>query len=328
MHQIHKEIGVPAVATKEISTFVTQFVIEPLPKGYAVTLGNTLRRTLLSSLVGVAVIGVKIKGTSHEFTSLEGVKDNMLDVVLCLKKLQVELAEGQNQAILKLQTKKGGKVTAENITAPAGASVINTDLEITHIEKGVELDMDILVEKGVGYLSVKDLEEREDMAEWIILDANFSPVVRIHYTTENARVGKFTHLDSLHMEIETNGSITPVNAFLFASNLLQDYFTYFNKENVVVEPDFMANEIQVASKEEVQVEKKESKTPVEVLDLSPRTLNALIRGDIGYVEDLKEKTPSQLNNLRGFGKRGMTELQEAILKYDEQGVVEDSSSSL
>lgn len=312
MHILHRDIGIPQVTTKVLSSHETLISISPLPYGFSHTLGNSLRRVMLSSLPGVAVTGVKIAGAAHEFASLTGMSDSVLDVVLRLKKLQISMVEGMDTAILTLALKGNKAVKAGDIKAPTGVEITNKDLELTYLDPEGHLDMQIRVQKGVGYLSIADLELAEDAKEWILIDASFTPVRKLRYEVATARVGQMTNLDTLNLYVETDGSMSAIDAFRFGSDILRSYFTYFNTDGVVVEPDYMTTEIVVAKKEDQDNRRKEPKIPVEVLSLSPRTLNALIRGNIGYVEDLVKITPAQLAALRGFGKKGMMEVQAAL----------------
>ena len=318
MHQIHVEIGAPKIICNLLDGMKhAVFTIEPLPSGYGTTLGNATRRVLLSSLPGAAVTGVKIKGVSHEFTTIPGVKDSVLDIVLNLKQLRVKKHSAE-PIFLQLKAKKEGVITAANIVANSDVEILNPDLYITTLDSAdAEFNLEIRVEKGVGYRSIAELKKENEDPSIILVDASFSPVLQVRYEVSAARVGQRTDLDKLDIEILTDSSITAEDALKFTSNLLTSYFSLFNKEGVMVEKDFVANvdEILVREKEEKQreIEKsKETYTPIEILNLSPRTLNALINGGIGSIEQLTKSTESKLTNLRGFGKKAMTEVKDAL----------------
>lgn len=317
MHQIHTEIGAPKVVIKLLDgTFHALFTMEPLPAGYGTTIGNSLRRALLSSLPGAAVTGVKIKGAAHEFTTLTGVRDSILDILLNLKQLRVR-KHSSDVTFLKLKVKRDGKITGKDIAAHSDVEVLNPELYITSLDSGTEFEMDIRIEKGVGYKSIADLKKENDDSAIILLDASFSPIMKVRYDVTSARVGQRTDLDQLDIEIETDNSISAEDALRFASNLLTSYFSLFNKEGILVEQDFVANVDEILVKEQEEKEKamekaKETYTPIEILNLSPRTLNALINGGIGSIEQLTKCTESKLTNLRGFGKKAMTEVKEAL----------------
>ena len=314
MHIIHEEIGIPKVTPKKVTDRFYVFTMEPLPNGYGTTVGNALRRVLLSSLPGAAATGLKIEGIKHEYSTLKGVKDSVLDIILNLKQVRFK-KDSKDSSWVTLEANKEGAVTAANIKCPTGVEVLNPETYLTTLDKGGKLSMSIRVDKGVGYVSVPELRKVEEDAEVILIDASFCPVLRVSYEVEAARVGQRTDLDKLQLEIETDGSITPQDALVFSANMLSSYFTLFNKEGIIVEESFVTNVDDVIEKEkarEQEEKEKESYTPIEILNLSPRTLNALINGGIGSIEQLTKCTESKLANLRGFGKKAMTEIRSAL----------------
>lgn len=316
MHIIQEEIGLPKVSENSLGDFHSVFTISPLPQGYGTTLGNALRRTLLSSLPGAAVTGVKIKGVTHEYTVVKGCKESVLDIMLNLKQLAVSM-EGTEPVVLKLKAKKTGEVTAKEIETPTGVTIHNPELYITTLDKGASLEMEIRIEKGVGYRPA--LIGKAKNAEMIEIDAVFSPLRRVHYTVEATRVGQRTDLDKLSLEIKTKGSLAPEEAMKFAASVMESYFNIFNREQEQVEPEFMSDFEKIAAKakeeeESTNAQKNSSYTPIEILGLSPRTLNALINGNIGSIEELTEANPAKLANLRGFGKKALTEVADALEK--------------
>jgi DNA-directed RNA polymerase subunit alpha len=317
MHIIQEEIGLPKISENKHGGFHSTFTISPLPQGYGTTLGNGLRRVLLSSLPGAAVTGVKMKGVTHEYTVVKGMKNSVLDMMLNLKELAISM-ESNEPISLTLKSKTAGDITAKDIEVPGGVKIHNPNLYITTLEKGGSIDFQIRVEKGVGYrASVIGTSHSEDV-ELIEMDAVFSPLKRIHYQVEDTRVGKRTDLDKLQIEIETNGSLTAEEAIKFASSVLESYFNIFNRADEVVEPEFMSDFEKIAAKakeeEESAKPKQESYTPIEILGLSPRTLNSLINGSIGSIEQLVKCNPAKLSNLRGFGKKALTEVSDALEK--------------
>ncbi|NVP18090.1 DNA-directed RNA polymerase subunit alpha [Candidatus Gracilibacteria bacterium] len=315
MHIIHNTIGVPKITQKDLDSTTSSFIVGPLPKGYGVTLGNSLRRILLSSIPGTKVTGIKVKGVNHEYSTLPGVKDSIIDIMLNLKGLVLAKSD-IGVEWLKLNKTKSGKVTAADIKTSAGIEIINKDLYITEIDQdGLELDIDIRIEKGVGYLTQEELLEREEDVEVLLVDTNFSPVLNVKYDIEKARFGDMINLDSLEMTITTDGSITPVNALKFSGDMLTSYFSIFNEEALQVEGQFISNVKELISreKEEVQEElEKETYTPIEIMGLSPRTLNALINGDILSIEKLTKCTETKLSSIKGFGKKAMTEIRSSL----------------
>lgn len=319
MHIIHNTIWVPKITQKDASGNISTFVVGPLPKGYGVTLGNSLRRILLSSIPGTKITWIKVSGVSHEYSTLPGIKDSIIDIILNLKDLVLKKEE-VGVEWLKLTKSKSGKVTAADIKSPAGIEILNKDLYITEIDKdGLELNIDIRIEKGAWYLTVDELKEREDDTEVFLIDTNFSPVSNVKYNIGQARFGDIINLDSLEMEIETNGSIAPVDALKFSANMLNSYFSVFNEDSLQVEGQFISNVAELISKEKEEVQEeleKETYTPIEIMGLSPRTLNALINGNILSIEQLTKCTETKLSSIKGFGKKAMTEIRSALAERD------------
>lgn len=317
MHQIQEEIGIPKFKPQKKGDNHMVFTLGPLPPGYGMTVGNALRRVLLSSLPGAAITGVKIQGVTHEYSTIKGVKDSILDINLNIKQLYVQM-ENKEPSKLELNVSKPGVVTAKDIKCPTGVKILNPDQYITTIEgKKTKLKMELRAEKGVGYVPASQRIKEEKVADMIVLDAVYTPVIKVRYDVENTRVGQMTNLDKLVLEIKTDGTIIPEDALKFSSNILVSYFNLFNEEGVMVEQDFMSDFAKIAAKEQEQEKTKpvqESYTPIEILGFSPRTLNALINGGIGSIEQLSKCTESKLSNLRGFGKKALSEVQEALDK--------------
>lgn len=316
MHIIQEEIGIPKIKTETLGKNHAVFVMGPLPTGYGVTVGNALRRVLLSSLPGACITGVKIDGVRHEYSAVKGVKESVLDICLNLKLVELK-KDSKEPAVVTLEATKEGVVLAKDIKCPAGIEVLNPNQHIATLEKGTKLKLDMTVEKGVGYTPANVRQKEETDPTIILIDALFSPVKKVRYDVEATRVGQMTNLDKVTLEVLTNGAITPEDAVKFASNLLQSYFNLFNVENIMVEEEFMSDIRSILEKEKEEESKKpaqESYTPIEILGFSPRTLNALINGGIGSIEQLSKCTESKLANLRGFGKKALTEVAQALEK--------------
>jgi len=316
MHIIQEEIGIPKIKTENIGDNHTVFVVGPLPTGYGVTLGNALRRGLLSSLPGACVTGIKIAGVSHEYTAVKGVKESVMDITLNLKLLDLSKTT-KEPTVITLDTSKAGAIYAKDIKCPSDVEILNPDLYIATLEKGATLKIEMVVEKGVGYSPATTRQKTETDSQMVLVDAMYSPVKKVRYDVEATRVGQMTNLDKLTLEIKTNGSISPEDALKFSSNLLQSYFNLFNVENIMVEGDYMSDIKSILEKEKQEEASKptqESYTPIEILGFSPRTLNALINGGIGSIEQLSKCTESKLTNLRGFGKKALTEVADALGK--------------
>lgn len=316
MHIIQEEIGLPKIKTESMEKNHAVFSISPLPSGYGMTLGNAFRRVLLSSLPGASITGVKIEGVTHEYATLAGVKDSVLDIILNLKGLRIK-KHSKGTEVVKLSVSKEGEVTAKNIEHSSDIEILNPDLYITAItKKGTKLNVELTVEKGVGYVPTSLRKKSDKEIGYIAVDAIYSPVVKVRYDVTSTRVGQMTDLDKLMLEIETNGSIKPDDALKFSASVLKSYFDLFLLPEEEVEPDFRSDFQRVKEKEMMEVQeeeaKKETYTPIEILNFSPRTLNALINGGIGSIEQLEKCNPSKLGNLRGFGKKAMTEVEDAL----------------
>ncbi len=314
MHILHNVIGVPKIRREIISATEELFVIEPLPSGYAVTLGNSLRRVMLSSIPGARVTGVKIAWVSHEYSTLPGVRESVLDMMLNVKTLVVK-KDSTDIEWLTLTKKKGGIVTGADIKCPTGIEILNPDCYITTIDAGFDFSMQLRVEKNVGYVSIDDLKKREEDVEVLVLDANFSPVQNVKYEIKTTRYGELTSLDSLEISVRTNGVMSPSEVMKFSSRMLESYFSLFNEEKLQVGGEFISDIREVIEREKQEVKadlEKETYTPIEIMGLSPRTLNALVNWDILSIEQLTKCTEAKLSSIKGFGKKAMTEVREAL----------------
>ena len=330
MHIIQEEIGPPIFTSvaglKEGDTAHAVFTIAPLPPGYGMTLGNALRRTLLSSLPGAAVTAVRIRGVQHEYAILKGIKESMMDIILNLKGLYLK-KHSKDPEIIRLQGKGSGVLTAKNLSLTSDVEVLNPSLHLATLDKGGEIDMEITIEKGVGYNPAAERNKKNNEPGLIHVDAIYSPVVKVHYDIEAARVGERTNLDKLTIAVVTNGSLTAQEAMQFASQILQSYFGYFASEEKMVQPQFMADfsrAVVPSDEESAHIAIKESYTPIEILNLSPRTLNALINAGVGSVEQLIKCTETTLTNFRGFGTKALDEVKSTLalrgMKLSEESV--------
>lgn len=302
MHTIHTVIGVPKISQQNISANEATFTIEPLPNGYGVTLGNSLRRVMLSSIPGTRVTGVKISGVSHEYATLPGVHDSVLDILLNLKGLVIEKVDSGVEWIT-LSKKTPGVVTAADIGEVGGVKVLNPDMYITSLDAGFAFEAQLRIEKNVGYVSIEDLKDNEEEEDpnLLLLDANFSPVLNVKYTIETARYGELTNLDALHITVKTNGVMSPAEVVKFSGKMLESYFSLFNEEALQVGGEFIASIREVIEKEKQEVKadlEKETYTPIEIMGLSPRTLNALVNGDILSIEHLTKCTEAKLSSIK------------------------------
>lgn len=316
MHIIQEEIGLPKVTSalvKKGNANHAIFTIGPLPPGYGMTLGNSLRRTLLGSLPGAAIASVRVHGASHEYTALKGVRESVLDISLNLK--QVKLRKHHKESEVITLEGKGPKVlTAGDIKASSDVEILNPEFPILRLEKGATVKLELTVEKGVGYQPASERNKRQNEPGLIHIDTIFSPVERVRFDVESARVGQRTNLEKLAIEVVTNGSLTAEEAIRFASQLLSNYYSFFSLDQETVEKEFLADFTRTSqvAPESDKAAAKESYTPIEILNLSPRTLNSLINAGVGSIEQLVKCTPATLSNFRGFGSKALDEVRQTL----------------
>ncbi len=295
------------IKTEEQTPNFGRFVVEPLERGYAHTLGNALRRVLLSSLPGAAVTSVTIEGVKHEFQTLEGLQEDIVEFILNLKKLRVRLADGDT-AVLHLEASGPGEVTAANIKAPSSVEIVNSDLYLgTLSDKRNKISAEITVEKGFGYSEASD--RKTGTIGVIPLDATYSPVVRVNYNTEATRVGRQTDLDRLVLEIWTNGTISSLEALRESAKLLVSYFLQ------IYEPRADSGEVNVAVTPSVSDDVL--KMLIEELDLPTRLENALKNGGIETVGQLLGTPRKELMKIKNLGGKSLSIVEE---KLREKGV--------
>ena len=280
-------------------------VLEPFERGFGNTLGNSLRRVLLSCIAGFAVTSVKIDGVLHEYTSIDGVAEDVIDIIMNIKSLAIT-KDSSEPCVIRLTSDRPGPVYAGSIDLPAGVDIINKDLLICTLNEGVKIDIQMNVECGKGYV-VADSSKKDKTVGLIAVDSIFSPVKRVAYKVENARVGQVTDYDKLIFEIETNGSITPADALATAAKILQDQLSVFInfdvdamdsevKKDIDVEPDFNRNLLKT----------------IEELELSVRSYNCLKNESITYVGDLVIRTEAEMLKTANFGRKSLNELKENL----------------
>lgn len=287
---------------------VALFEIEGLYPGYGVTIGNSLRRVLLSSLEGAAITRVKIKGVQHEFSTIPGVLEDVLRILLNLKHVRCKVYSSEPVKI-ELKVKGEKEVKAGDFEVPAQAEIVNKECHIaTLTSKNASLEMECWVEKGVGYVPAERLKKGKLEVGSMVLDAIFTPVKRVAFRTENMRVGERTDFDRLFLEIETDGTISPQEAFNSAVDILIEHF---KKIKLPLEKE--KEEKKVSSKTE-SIEEDVTKKPIEELGLSTRTLNALLSNNIKTVGGLLRKSESSLSELEGLGEVGIGEIKKALKK--------------
>jgi DNA-directed RNA polymerase subunit alpha len=281
-------------------------VVEPLPQGYGLTLGNSLRRVLLASLPGAAITQAKIDGIQHEYSTIKGAKEDVVEILLNLKKVRLTI-EGDKSVKLELEAKGPGEIRAKDIEVPAGVKISNPDLYIVSLAEKAKLSMEMIAEKGQGFLPV---ESRRSLGIGRIpLDATFSPVLRVNYKVEPIRVGQVTNFDKLTISITTDGTISPSEAVRDASKILQDYFA------ILVEQRKQPIRVQEPPALAAKISKSAS---VEELELSTRVTNALKNANIDTVEKLIETPKEELVKLKNMGAKSISDIEE---KLKEKGLV-------
>ena len=301
---------------KDLASDSAEFIIEPLYPGYGHTLGNSLRRVLLSSVKGAAITSFSIEGTTHEFAAIPGIREDVVDIMLNLKNIRLK-SHVEEPVELTLEMKGGdqtekdgeGRVTAGDIKLPASIEISNPNQTICHIDDPkFTLKMRLVVESGRGYLAIEDSAADRIHSDMIALDAVFTPVLRVRYKVENTRVGQDTNLQKLTLTIQTDGTITPRDAFEEAAAILVNQYSALAGSTRV--------ESAPAPGGEVEEEDTGLLLPIEELGLSARTANALLNNEIKTVRDLVVLSESDLKELKGFGTKALDEVKEKLTELN------------
>jgi len=305
------------VNVNEHSDQSATFIIEPLHSGYGNTLGNSLRRVLLSSISGAAVTSFKIQGIGHEFTDIPGVVEDVIDIMQNIKGIRFRVY-GEEKHTVRLTKKGKGPVTAKDIESNADVEVVNPEHFLATIDNDqTQLIIDFNVEIGRGYRTIEESTDKKP-SDTIALDAVFSPVLRVRYKIENTRVGQATDLDKLLLTIDTDGTITPRDAFEEAAAILINQYTSLaGKTRVEMKQE--EDELIDSSTEKENVDQSEDSvlnTSIEDLNLSARTTNALINNEIHTIKDLFSLNDAELKDLKGFGSRALDEVKETLSKLE------------
>jgi len=285
-----------------------RFVIEPLERGYGITLGNSLRRILLSSLPGAAVTSIRIEGVLHEFSTVPGVVEDVTDIVLNIKELVLKL-HGDGPATLRLEAEGEGPVTAADIEHGPDVEILNPDLHIATLDKGGRLSMEMTVEKGRGWVPAERNKKDNQPIGVIAVDSIFSPVRKVNYEVHNTRVGQVTDYDQLILEVWTNGSIRPDEAVSVAAKILIEHLQLF------VNLTEAADNLEVLVKKDETPKDRILSMTIEELDLSVRSYNCLKRAGINTVEELIKKTEADMLKVRNLGKKSLQEVKEKLAQY-------------
>ena len=305
------EIEKPKMVTAEISEDgrYGKFVWEPLERGYGITLGNSLRRVLLSSLPGAAVTYVKIDGVLHEFATIPGVREDVADIILNIKALCLKM-EGEEEKVLRIECSGEQEVTAANIIADSDVEILNPELHIATLDKDAVFNMEIHVDKGLGYVPADKNKQPDQPIGIIPVDSIYSPITRVKFAVNDTRVGNVTNYDKLTLEVWTDGSIMPDEAVNMASGILIDYLKLFHTG------DSEAGSLTLKGGSEAAAEEKPENGPatmsIDDLDLSVRSNNCLRRAGINTVEELTQKSEEDMMKVRNLGKKSLDEVKKKL----------------
>lgn len=282
-----------------------KFAVEPLERGYGVTLGNSLRRIMLSSLPGVAVTSVKIQGVLHEFSTVVGVAEDVVEIILNLKKIAAKIYSDEPK-IVRIEHKGEGNVTAGDIICDADVEILNPDLHIATLSKDGDLNMEIVLEKGRGYVSSDKNKKPEQPLGTIPIDSSFTPVKKVNYDVSDTRVGQVIDYDKLTLQVWTDATLSPEEAVSLAAKILNEHLNLFIDLN------------EHASTVEIMVEKEENKKEkmlemsIEELELSVRSSNCLRRANINTVDQLNQKSEEDMMKVRNLGKKSLNEIKHKL----------------
>ncbi len=301
------EIEKPKITVAEINEEEKygRFVVEPLERGYGTTLGNSLRRILLSSLPGYAVTSIKIDSVLHEFSTIPGVVEDTTEIILNLKELRVKL-HGESPKVVRLEVHGAREVKAGDIQVPSDVEILNPEHHIATVSDDGSLVMEITLDKGRGYVSAEKNKRPDDVIGVIPVDSIFTPVKKVNYVVEHTRVGQFTDYDRLVLEIWTDGSIDPVEALSLSAKILSAHLALF------INLSDKVNDAEIMVEKEEEAKDKLLEMNIEELDLSVRSYNCLKRAGINTVEELIKKTEEDMMKVRNLGRKSLEEVQSKL----------------
>lgn len=311
-----EKIILPKIKEDKVSDNLSTFIIEPLYPGFGATLGNAIRRVILSSLPGSAITSFEIEGVSHEFTSLPHVKEDLIEIMLNLKTVKF-LSHGDEPITLTINKKGPGIVKASDFSKNSQVEILNSDQLIATLDEKAKFELEAVIEKNRGFKSTDDENLSNNKIGVISIDASFSPIERVKILVSNTRVGQMTNFDKLEIEVETDGSITPKDAMIQASNILIDHYKSFAfniesedklteeaKEEVEKEEEIAEEKFQILDDETAKI-----KVKIEEAGLSPRTTNALLNAGIKTVSGLKRMSDLKISEIKGLGQKGIIEIK-------------------
>ncbi len=291
--------------TETLTSTYGKFYAEPFERGYGTTIGNSLRRILLSSIAGAAVTSIKIEGVLHEFSTIPGVKEDVTDMVLNIKNLRFKLHTDRPKTV-RLRKKGPGEAKAKDIIHDADVEVLNPDLHIATLDKEANLDIEMVIRIGSGYMPAERNKEEGMPIGMIPVDSIFTPVKKVNFTVENARVGRITDYDKLIMEIWTDGGVKPEDALAYAAKILKDHLAIFINFDETIEP------VQELIEDKKTEFNKHLLRSVHELELSVRAANCLKNANIKTIGDLVQRTESEMLRTKNFGRKSLNEIKEIL----------------
>lgn len=300
--------GALEVDTDSLKSNYGKFTAKPLERGYGLTLGNSLRRVLLSSLQGAGIVAVKIDGVDHEFGTINNIKEEVSEIILNLKEIRFKITDKEEMTLV-LEKNSEGAVKAGDIQENANVKVLNPEHVICNISSGGSIRMELKVARGKGYVTALDNKDSFDLpVGWIYLDTLFSPVTRVNYTVTNARVGKRTDYDRLTLEVWTTAGIDPLDAIAISAKILRDQLTIF----LNFEDKDTPTEVKPSSQASGSVTNEALLKPVSELELSVRSANCLQNANIKYIYELVSKTEGEMLRTKNFGRKSLNEIKEIL----------------
>jgi DNA-directed RNA polymerase subunit alpha len=309
MHRNWQDLIKPkSLEADSLSDTYGKFVAKPLERGYGLTLGNSLRRVLLSSINGAAIVAVRINGVEHEFSTVAGAKEDVTDIILNLKQVNLRYL-GENDATVKIDAKGPAVVRASDIQSNGDVEVLNPDQVIATLDNDGELKLEMIVRHGRGYVSAEENRTEDLAVGFIAIDSIFAPVRRVAYNVSNARVGQMTDYDKLSIEIWTNGAVRPDDAVAYAAKILKDQLTIFVNFDESEEEEGRRTEVHADSKP--QLNENLFKT-VDSLELSVRAANCLENANIKFIGELVTKTEAEMLKTKNFGRKSLNEIKDIL----------------
>ncbi len=287
-----------------------KFVVEPLERGYATTLGNSLRRILLSSLPGTAVRWIKIENVLHEFSTIPGVKEDVIEIILNLKELFAKIHSDEDVKILRIEASEAGEITAGDIIADADVEILNTDLHICTLEENSRIYMEIALGQGRGYVTAENNKEAGLPIGIIPVDSIYTPVRKVNFAVDKTRVGKVADYDRLVLEVWTDGTIKPDEATSLGAKIMSEHL------NLFIDMTDSVNGVEIMVEKEEDIKEKVLEMTIEELDLSVRSYNCLKRAGINTVEELTNRSEDDMMKVRNLGKKSLEEVKFKLAELD------------